>query len=81
VISPNAFVRTEELARMNHCCQVCQIPHFQGVWSGLSDGLKSYLSKRVASISLCDGDYVCLVISVIQQIYIQTPPVINAFKL
>ncbi|TKW09009.1 hypothetical protein SEVIR_6G063400v4 [Setaria viridis] len=28
----------------------------QDVRSGLSDGLKSYLSKRVASITLCDGD-------------------------
>ncbi|KAF8772257.1 hypothetical protein HU200_005972 [Digitaria exilis] len=26
------------------------------VWSGLSDGLKSYLSKSVASITLCNGD-------------------------
>ncbi|CAL5064159.1 unnamed protein product [Urochloa decumbens] len=25
-------------------------------WSGLSDGLKSYLSKSVVSITLCDGD-------------------------
>ncbi|CAN6217785.1 unnamed protein product [Urochloa humidicola] len=25
-------------------------------WSGLGDGLKSYLSKSVASITLCNGD-------------------------
>jgi hypothetical protein len=48
----------------------------QDVRSGLTDGLKSYLSKRVASITLCDGDYICLVVSVIQHIYIETPPVI-----
>lgn len=36
----------------------------QDVWTGLSDGLKSYLSKSVASIILFNGDYIRLVFSV-----------------
>jgi succinate dehydrogenase/fumarate reductase cytochrome b subunit len=34
------------------------------VWTGLSDGLKSYLSKSVASIAVFNGDYICLALSV-----------------
>ena len=53
----------------------------QDVWDGLSDVIKSYLSRSVASIALRDGDYMLLVFSIFQQIYIETPPIINDFLL
>lgn len=32
----------------------------QDVWAGLHDELKSYLFKSVASITLCNGDFIFL---------------------
>jgi hypothetical protein len=57
-----------------------QLGHFLGdkdIWTGLSDELKLYLSRSVASITLCDGNYTCLAFLAFQLIYIETHPAIN----
>jgi hypothetical protein len=41
----------------------------QDVWTGLSDGLKSYFSKSVASIILFNGDYTLSLLSFLTSIY------------